>query len=108
MAKLDEIAELLTEEIHSFEQTVNKLEILQKNLKDYKLEPDTALVNQLLFEYHENQKQRQCELNTLVLEVKSSIGKTQMIPNWQVRLFWAWSFSNLLGWGITLVLLLKS
>jgi len=108
MAKLDEIAELLTEEIHSFEQSVNKLETLQSHLKDYKLVPDASLVNQMLREYHENQRQRHMELENMVQIVSRKIEKSQAIPSWQIKLFWAWSFFNLLGWGITIVFLLKS
>lgn len=107
MAKLDEIAELLTEEIHNFEQSVEKLETLQTSLKDYKLEPDASLVNKILWECHESQRKRQRELENMVLEINSTIEKAQTIPGWQVKLFWAWSFLNLLGWGITIVFLLK-
>lgn len=108
MAKLDEMAELLTEEIHSFEKSVNKLETLQASLKDYKLEPDTSLVNKILWEYHENQRKRQSELERMVLEINNKIEKSQTIPGWQVKLFWAWSFLNLLGWGITIIFLLRT
>ena len=108
MAKLDEIAELLTEEIHSFEKTVDKLEAIQYKLKDYKLEPDTSLVNQLLRDYHSRQKLRIDELRKLGADTHRIVEKSQIIPRWQVKLFWAWSFFNLLGWGITVVLLLKS
>ncbi|WP_088340306.1 DUF6730 family protein [Robiginitalea sediminis] len=108
MAKLDEIAELLTEEIHSFEQTVRKLEILQKSLEDYKLEPDTSLVNQMLHNYHEKQKLRQQILHELVSAIKKSIEKSQMIPGWRIKLFWTFGFLNLLGWGITIILFLKT
>ena len=87
MAKLDEIAELLTEEIHSFEQTVSKLEILQKSLKDFKLEPDTSLVNQMLYDYHEKQKLRQHKLHEMVSAINKSIEKSQMIPSWQINCF---------------------
>ena len=108
MAKLDEIAELLTEEIHSFEKSVNKLETLQASLKDYKLEPDNSLVNKILWEYHEIQRKRHFELEKIVLGINNKIEKAQTIPGWQVKLFWAWSFLNLLGWGITIVFLLKT
>ena len=108
MAKLDEIAELLTEEIHSFEQFVNKLEVLQKSLEDCKLEPDTSLVNQMLHDYHEKQIWRQQRLHEMVSAIKMSIERSQMIPGWQIKLFWAFGFLNLLGWGITIVLILKS
>lgn len=108
MAKLDEIAELLTEEIHSFEQTVSKLEVLEKSLKDYKLEPDTSMVNQMLHDYHEKQKLRQHGLHEMVSEVKKSIEKSQVIPGWQIKLFWAFTFLNLLGWGITIIIILKA
>lgn len=82
MAKLDEIAELLTEELHSFELTVSKLEELQKSLKNYKLEPDTSMINKMLYEYHENQIQRQGKLQEMVSQVRSSLEKSQMLPRW--------------------------
>jgi len=107
MIKLDEIAELLTEEIHSFEKTVDRLEKLQSTLDNYKLEPDTTLVNQMLHEYHQSQNRRQDEIGTLIFDLKNKIEKSSMVPSWQIKLFWVWSFLNLLGWGITLVLLIR-
>lgn len=108
MAKIDEIAELLTEEIHNFEKSVDKLEDLQSALKDFELKPDTSLVNQMLNEYHELQQKRYKDLRELVLEVVGKIDKSQLIPHWQVWVLWIWSFLFLLGWGITLIYLLKN
>ena len=107
MAKLDEIAELLTEEIHSFEQTVSKLEVIQKSLKDYKLEPDTSIVNQMLSDYHEKQQHKLRRIEDLIAKVTRSIEKSRLIPDWQIKTFWAWNFINLVGWGLTIMLLLK-
>jgi len=42
MAKLDEIAELLTEEIKGFENSADRMEQRKKFLIDYKVQDDTS------------------------------------------------------------------
>ena len=47
MAKLDEIAELLTEEIKSFGSWVTELKVLLKNINEIGIEPDTSEMERL-------------------------------------------------------------
>ena len=56
MAKLDEIAELLTEEINGFEKSIGRLEKVHEDFKNLPLRPDTSELNALLKEYGNKQK----------------------------------------------------
>ena len=56
MAKLDEIAELLTEEIKGFENSVNRMEELKTFLMTYKVQTDTSDIDFILKRYNDHQK----------------------------------------------------
>lgn len=88
MAKLDEIAELLTEEIKGFENSVDRMEQLKKFFMEYKLQADTSDIDFLLKGYNDHQKKAIEKQHKLMGNVVYYIKKSMVFPNWSVKLFW--------------------
>ena len=99
MAKLDEIAELLTEELKNFEHSVNRMEKLKEFLIGYKVSADTADIDYLLKEYNDSQKKAIEEQNKLLANVIYHIKKSISFPKWAVKLFWGLLVTILLVLG---------
>src|SRR6056297_1349557 len=88
MAKLDEIAELLTEEIKDFENSVNRMEELKKFLMTYKVQSDTSDIDFILKRYNDHQKKAVEEQHKLMANVVYYIKKSMSFPKWALKLFW--------------------
>tara|TARA_Y100001933_G_C18993967_1_gene561719 strand:+ start:202 stop:657 length:456 start_codon:yes stop_codon:yes gene_type:complete len=99
MAKLDEIAELLTEELRNFENSVTRLEHLQKELQNCEIRPDTSDIDYILKGYNDAQKRTFEEQNKLLANVIHHIKKSMSLPKWSVKLFWGLSVTILLVLG---------
>jgi len=102
MAKLDEIAELLTEELHNFEQSVRHLEEVRQSLDQYHLIPDTTEVDFLLKGYSDRQQKILNEQNELLRNLSYRVNDAFLIPNGYIKIFWVWCFLNLLVWGYSI------
>src|SRR6056297_596163 len=87
MAKLDEIAELITEEIKEFENSVSRLEEMQAFLMNYKIKPDTKDIDFILRRYNDDQKRTIQDQHKLMANVVYYIKKSMTIPKWAVKLF---------------------
>ncbi|RRQ48819.1 hypothetical protein DZC72_14220 [Maribacter algicola] len=87
MAKLDEIAELLTEEIKEFENSVSRLEELQAFLMNYKIKPDTSDIDFILRQYNDHQKKAIEDQHKLMGNVIYYIKKSMTFPKWATKLF---------------------
>ena len=88
MAKLDEIAELLTEEIKGFENSVNRMEDLKAFLMTYKVEADTADIDFILKRYNDHQKKAVEDQHKLMANVVYYIKKSMTFPKWAFKLVW--------------------
>lgn len=88
MAKLDEIAELLTEEINGFEKSIGRLEKVHENLQNLALRPDTTEINTLLKEYGNNQKKTVEEQQRLVQRILGKVERSILLPSWVIKLSW--------------------
>ncbi|MFS4469259.1 DUF6730 family protein [Maribacter sp. 2210JD10-5] len=88
MAKLDEIAELLTEEIKGFENSVNRMEELKAFLMTYKVQADTSDIDFILKEYNGYQRKSVEDQHKLMANVVYYIKKSITFPKWAIRLFW--------------------
>lgn len=88
MAKLDEIAELLTEEINGFEKSIGRLEKAHENLKGLPLRPDTSELNVLLKEYGNNQKNNIEEQQRLMERILHKVERSILLPSWAIKLSW--------------------
>ncbi len=88
MAKLDEIAELLTEEIKGFENSVNRMEQLKEFLMTYKVQADTSDIDFILKRYNDHQRKAVEEQHKLMANVVYYIKKSITFPKWSIKLFW--------------------
>lgn len=86
MAKLDEIAELLTEEINGFEKCIGRLEKAHENLQNFPLRPDTTEINMLLKEHGNNQKKTIEEQQRLMQRILGKVEKSILLPSWAIKL----------------------
>lgn len=102
MAKLDEIAELLTEEIRSFETSVSRLEKLQQEIKTFTIQPDPSGIDYILKGYNDSQKKITEEQNKLLANVIYHIKRSMALPKWSIKLFWVLSVIVLLILGYAL------
>lgn len=88
MAKLDEIAELLTEEINGFEKSIDRLEKVHENLRKLALRPDTTEIDALLKEYGNNQKKIVEDQQRLMQRILRKVEKSILLPSWAIKLSW--------------------
>lgn len=88
MAKLDEIAELLTEEIKGFENSVNRMEKLKNFLMTFKVQADTSDIDFILKRYNDHQKEAVEDQHKLMANVVYYIKKSITFPKWAIKLFW--------------------
>ena len=88
MAKLDEIAELLTEEINGFEKSIGRLEKVHDNLRNLPLRPDTTEISALLKEYSNDQKKTIEEQQRLMQRILGKVEKSILLPSWVLKLSW--------------------
>ncbi|SDQ12103.1 DUF6730 family protein [Flagellimonas zhangzhouensis] len=102
MAKLDEIAELLTEEINGFEKSIGRLEKAHENLKGLPLRPDTSELNALLKEYGNNQKNNIEEQQRLMERILHKVERSVLLPSWALKLSWGLLICVLLVLGYSL------
>ncbi|RIV44680.1 DUF6730 family protein [Flagellimonas pelagia] len=101
MAKLDEIAELLTEEINGFEKSIGRLEKAHENLKNLPLRPDTTEIKVLLNDYGNNQKKIVEEQQKLMQKILHKVERSIMLPSWAIKLLWGLLVSVLLVLGFS-------
>lgn len=88
MAKLDELAELLTEEVKGFQNSVDRMEQLQKFLMEYKVQADTTGIDFILKRYNDHQKKAIEDQHRLMENVLQYIKKSMTFPKWSIKLFW--------------------
>jgi len=102
MAKLDEIAELLTEEINGFEKSIGRLEKVHENLQNLPLRPDTSELNALLKEYGNNQKTNIEEQQRLMGRILHKVERSITLPSWAIKLTWGLLVTVLLVLGFSI------
>lgn len=102
MAKLDEIAELLTEEINGFEKSIGRLEKVHENFKNLPLRPDTSELNALLKEYGYNQKNNIEEQQRLMGRILHKVERSVLLPSWATKLAWGLLVAVLLVLGFSI------
>ena len=102
MAKLDEIAELLTEEINGFEKSIGRLEKVHEDFKNLPLRPDTSELNALLKEYGNKQKNDIKEQQRLMERILHKVERSVLLPSWALKLSWGLLICVLLVLGYSL------
>ncbi|MDC6387898.1 hypothetical protein PP182_04360 [Maribacter sp. PR1] len=101
MAKLDEIAELLTEEINGFEKSIGRLERVHENLRNLPLKPDTTEINALLKKCGNNQRRMVEEQLRLMQRILHKVERSIMLPSWAIKFLWGLLVSVLLVLGFS-------
>ncbi|MCX2678893.1 hypothetical protein OOZ15_02980 [Galbibacter sp. EGI 63066] len=84
MAKLEEIAALLTEEIASFNASVHKLELLSNKLHKVKVKADASEIQRLLEAYLKKQGQFEQDQAKNTQELLGHIDRSKLFPKWLV------------------------
>jgi hypothetical protein len=102
MAKLDEIAELLTEEIHGFEKSIDRLERVHEDLQNLPLRPNTTEIDALLKEYSNNQKKAIEEQQRLMQRILYKVERSILLPSWAIKMFWGMLVCVLLVLGFSI------
>ena len=102
MAKLDEIAELLTEEINGFEKSIDRLQKVHEDFKNLPLRPDTSELNALLKEYGNNQKDNIEEQQRLMERILHKVKRSILLPSWAIKLTWGLLVTVLLVLGFSI------
>ena len=102
MAKLDEIAELLTEEINGFEKSIGRLEKVHEDFKNHPLRPDTSGLNALLKEYDNNQNNNIKEQQRLMERILHKVERSVLLPSWAIKLTWGLLVTVLLVFGFSI------
>ena len=87
MAKLEEIAELLTEEIEGFNKSIKKLEELTSKINSYKFESDISEIRYQIEEQKKELKLHSKHQNQKMEEISKKVSKARIFPNWLVVLF---------------------
>ena len=99
MAKLDEIAELLTEEIRSFGSWVTELKVLLKNINEFGFEPDTSEMERLLNVHQSNLKTISEKQHQALDKLLKNIDKSRLIPKWELALIYTVMILNATVFG---------
>ena len=84
MTKLELIAELLTEELHTFKTEVDRLEKVDKNLRDVRIKADSTKIEQLIERYLCEQGKRDDSLLSRIEQIESKVRAARTIPNWLI------------------------
>ena len=87
MAKLEEIAELLTDEIEGFNQSINKLEGISNKINNVKFNSDISNVLFLIEEQKRDLKHQLNYQNKQLEEISKRVTNARIFPNWLVLLF---------------------
>ncbi|MBG47677.1 MAG: hypothetical protein CML05_05235 [Pseudozobellia sp.] len=102
MAKLDEIAELLTEEIHGFEKSIAQLERLHGKMKDLPLRPDTTELDRLLRSYGNEHRETFRENRNTMGSLLERVERSVLLPVWALRMFGGLALCVLLVVGFSI------
>jgi len=87
MAKLEEIAELLTDEINGFNQSIKKLETISNKINNTKFNSDISNILFLMEEQKRDLKHQLNYQNKQLEEISKKVTNARIFPNWLVVLF---------------------
>ncbi|WP_350293796.1 DUF6730 family protein [uncultured Croceitalea sp.] len=87
MKKMDEIMELLTDEINSFQKSIKKLASLSKNLNEVKVKADTSNIEYHIKEHFRKLEQIQSQNQQRLNEINQKLKRAKLILKWLLVLF---------------------
>ncbi|RXG14289.1 hypothetical protein DSM03_101406 [Leeuwenhoekiella aestuarii] len=86
MTKLEILSELLVEELHSFKEEVNRLEKIEKCIKDTSIKADSTQIEKLIEEHLRKLEVNQTAQQRNREEILRMIKHSRTIPNWLIAL----------------------
>tara|TARA_R110000751_G_scaffold218685_1_gene321570 strand:- start:2 stop:316 length:315 start_codon:yes stop_codon:yes gene_type:complete len=86
MTKLEILSELLVEELHSFKEEVNRLEKIEKSLKDTSIKADSTQIEKLIADHFRKLEVDQTAQQENREEILKIIKHSRTIPNWLIVL----------------------
>ncbi|WP_416448382.1 DUF6730 family protein [Leeuwenhoekiella sp. A2] len=86
MTKLELLSELLVEELHSFKEEVDRLEIIEKSLKSTAIKADSTQIEKLIEEHLRKLQLDQTAQQENQEEILKRIKHSRTIPNWLIIL----------------------
>ncbi len=89
MKKMDEIMEVFTEEIESFNASVNRMERLAQEFKTPKVEVDAYQMREVLQEHLKPVLNREKEYQHQIKEINKRLKYVRLVPKWQLALSWS-------------------
>ncbi|TMU54821.1 DUF6730 family protein [Flagellimonas algicola] len=87
MAKLDEITAVLTEELEGFNNTVNKIEQLTKELNSSQLQTNIARIREEVSRLKQDQNDHFRNQRTTIVELVKKVNRAKLTPKWLLGLF---------------------
>ena len=87
MAKIEEITELLTNELNTFKEDVEKLEQLNEKLQATKLKVDIKELRSLLQEHERNMKYNLDSQERIYNRFEGLLKNAKIYPTWAVVVF---------------------
>lgn len=94
--KLDEVMELLTDELDSFNKSIDRLKQLTENVDNIKVEASTDNIQKLIHRYLEKEKCNMESIDQNTNTIRKAVIKAKVIPR---TLFWL----TIAVWTISLV-----
>ena len=86
MTKLEILSELLVEELHSFKEEINRLEKIEKSIKDTSIKADSTQIEKLIAEHLRKLEVDQTAQQKNREEILRMIKHSRTIPNWLIAL----------------------
>lgn len=86
MTRLEILSELLVEELHSFKEEVNRLEKIEKSLKDTSIKADSTQIEKLIADHFRKLEVDQTAQQENREEILKIIKHSRTIPNWLIVL----------------------
>jgi hypothetical protein len=87
MAKLEEIAELLTDELEEFQKGIAHLEKLSKDLRNSEVTFDLSEIKRQLSQFDVKQEDHFQKQDIELLNLSSDLAKAKLTPKWLLVLF---------------------
>ena len=87
MAKIDELAELLVDELNDFKAALDKLQEVNRDLQSKPLKPDTSDMDKSMRDFISLQGQMFKEHQKSTFDLSRKLGRSNSYPNWFIALF---------------------
>ncbi len=87
MAKLEEVTSLLVDEIEEFKQSVDKLEHINTQLKNTKIQMDLIEFKSIMNEHEHKMENHRNSIEYFDEQIEAKLKNAKIYPNWAVIVF---------------------